>query len=91
MNTKKTLLKSALVLYFAIAFEVLIMISPFAGLFYSVFNPVLVKLAAYPSTRWLSAFYLTHMVLPQDGFLQFVRVMGSVLFVLGMVVFFVCA
>ncbi len=91
MNTRKTLLRSALVLYFVIAFEVLIMISPFAGLFYSVFNPVLVKLAAYPSTRWLSAFYLPHLVLPQDGFLQFVRVTGSVLLVLGMLVFFVCA
>jgi protein-S-isoprenylcysteine O-methyltransferase Ste14 len=91
VNTKKTLLRSALVLYFVIAFEVLIMISPFAGFFYSIFNPVLLKLSSHPSTRWLSAFYLPHMVLPQDWFLQFVRVMGSVLFVLGMVIFFVCA
>jgi protein-S-isoprenylcysteine O-methyltransferase Ste14 len=67
------------------------MISPFAGFFYSVFNPVLLKLAAHPSTRWLSAFYLPHMVLPQDWFLQFVRVMGSVLFVAGVAVFLVCA
>ncbi len=91
MNTRKTLLGSALVLYFVIAFEVLIMISPFAGFFYSVFNPVLLKLAGSSSTRWLSAFYLPHMVLPEDRFLQFVRVMGSVLFVIGMVIFFVCA
>lgn len=91
MNTKKALLRSSIVLYFIIAFEVLIMISPFAGFFYSVFNPILLKLAAFSSTRWLSAFYLPHMVLPQDWFLQFVRVMGSVLFVAGMVVFFVCA
>lgn len=91
MNTRKTLLGSALVLYFVIAFEVLIMISPFAGFFYSVFNPVLLRLAANSSTRWLSAFYLPHMILPQDPFLQFVRVMGSVLFVLGMVIFLVCA
>ncbi len=91
MNTKKTLLRSAIVLYFVIALEVLIMISPFAGFFYSVFNPVLLKLAGNSATRWLSAFYLPHMVLPQDWFLQFVRVMGSVLFVVGMTVFFVCA
>jgi protein-S-isoprenylcysteine O-methyltransferase Ste14 len=91
MNTRKTLLGSALVVYFVIAFEVLIMISPFAGFFYSVFNPVLLKLAGHPSTRWLSAFYLPHMVLPQDGLLQFVRVMGSVLFVLGMAIFLACA
>ncbi len=91
MNKAGVIFRSAIVLYFMIAFEVAIMISPFAGFFYSVFNPVLLKLAAYPSTRWLSAFYLPHMVLPQDGLLQFVRVMGSVLFVLGMIVFFVCA
>ena len=91
VNTKKTLLRGSLILYFVIAFEVLIMISPFAGFFYSAFNPVLLKLAASPSTRWLSAFYLPHMILPQDGFLQFVRVMGSILFVIGVAVFLVCA
>jgi protein-S-isoprenylcysteine O-methyltransferase Ste14 len=91
MNTKDALLRSSIVLYFIIAFEVLIMISPFAGLFYSAFNPVLLKLAAQPSTRWLSAFYLPHMVLPQDWLLQFVRVMGSVFFVAGILVFLVCA
>jgi protein-S-isoprenylcysteine O-methyltransferase Ste14 len=91
VNTRKTLLGSMLVLYFVIAFEVLIMISPFAGFFYAVFNPVLLKLAAHSSTRWLSAFYLPHMVLPQDWFLKFVRIVGSVLFVAGMVVFLVCA
>lgn len=91
MNTKKALLRSSIVLYFIIAFEVLIMISPFAGFFYSVFNPVLLKLAAQPFTRWLSAFFLPHMILPQDWLLQFVRVMGSVLFVAGIVVFLVCA
>ncbi len=91
MNARKTLLGSALVLYFVIAFEVLIMISPFAGFFYSIFNPVLLGLAGNSSTRWLSAFYLPHMVLPQDGLLQFIRVMGSVLFVVGMATFLVCA
>jgi protein-S-isoprenylcysteine O-methyltransferase Ste14 len=91
MNTKKTLLKSALVLYFVIAFEVLIMISPFAGFFYSVFNPVLLKFAASSSTRWMSAFFLPHMVLPDAPLLLFVRVAGSVLFVLGMAAFLVCA
>jgi protein-S-isoprenylcysteine O-methyltransferase Ste14 len=91
VNTKKTLLRSAIVLYFVIAFEVLIMISPFAGFFYSVFNPLLLKFAAHSTTRWLSAFYLPHMVLPQDLFLQFVRIMGSVLLIFGMSVFCMCA
>lgn len=88
---KKTLLGSAVVLYFVIAFEVLIMISPFAGFFYSVFNPILLKFAAHPATRWLSAFFLPHMVLPEDPLLIIVRIAGSVLFVLGVATFFVCA
>ena len=91
MSTKKTFLRSAIVLYFIIAFEVLIMISPFAGFFYSVFNPVLLKVAAQPSTRWLSAFFLPHMVVPPGWFLQAVRVMGSIFFVAGLVLFFICA
>ncbi|MBZ5637846.1 MAG: isoprenylcysteine carboxylmethyltransferase family protein [Acidobacteriia bacterium] len=78
-------------LYFIIALEVLIMISPFAAFFYAAFNPVLLFLAQWPATRWLAAFFLPHMVLPPGLFLRTVRVAGSVLFVGGMVVFLVCA
>jgi protein-S-isoprenylcysteine O-methyltransferase Ste14 len=91
MNKTRALGNSAIVLYFVIGLEIMIMISPFAGLFYSVFNPFLLQIAKYPSTKWLSAFFLPHMVVPPDDFLKFVRVMGSVLFVLGMAIFFVCA
>ncbi len=41
MSKTKAVLNSAIVLYFVICFEILIMISPFAGFFYSAFNPVL--------------------------------------------------
>lgn len=91
MNKRRAVLNSAIALYFVIALEVLIMISPFAGLFYSVFNPFLIETAKYPATRWLSAFYMPHMVLSQDLFLRFVRVMGSVMLVLGAAIFLVCA
>lgn len=91
MNKIKTLGNSAIVLYFIIGLEIMIMISPFAGFFYSVFNPFLLALAKYPSTKWLSSFFLPHMVVPPDDFLKFIRIMGSVLFVLGMAIFFACA
>ena len=91
MDKAKTILHSAILLYFMIALEVLIMISPLAGLFYFVFNPVLLETAKYPATRWLSAFYLPHMVLPQDAFLKFVRITGSVLFGVGILIFMVSA
>ncbi len=91
MKKSKALFNSAIVLYFIIALEFLIMISPFAGLFYSVFNPLLIAAGEYPATRWLSAFFLPHMVVPPDGFLKFIRVMGSVLVVAGLAVFLLCA
>jgi protein-S-isoprenylcysteine O-methyltransferase Ste14 len=91
MNRSKALFNSAIVLYFVIALEFLIMISPFAGLFYSVFNPLLVAAGSHPATRWLSAFFLPHMVVPPDALLQFIRVLGSVLFIVGMAAFLVCA
>jgi protein-S-isoprenylcysteine O-methyltransferase Ste14 len=91
MNKTKAIFNSAIVLYFIIGLEILIMISPFAGFFYSVFNPFLLEIAKYPSTKWLSSFFLPHMVVPPDDVLKFVRIMGSVLFVGGIAVFLVCA
>ena len=80
-----------IVLYFVIGLEVLIMISPFAAFFYAAFNPVLLFLARWPATQWLSAFFLPHMVMPPDAFLMALRVAGSVLLVGGTLVFLICA
>lgn len=91
MKTSHRLIGSAIALYFVIGLEVLIMISPFAAFFYAAFNPVLLFLARWPATRWLSAFFLPHMVLPPDSFLKAVRIAGSVLFVAGTLVFLLCA
>ena len=86
-----TIMGGAIVLYFVIGLEVLIMISPFAAFFYAAFNPVLLFLARWPATHWLSGFFLPHMVMPPDTFLKAVRVAGSVLFVFGALVFLLCA
>jgi protein-S-isoprenylcysteine O-methyltransferase Ste14 len=91
MNKHKTILNSAIVLYFIICLEILIMISPFAGFFYSVFNPFLLEIAKYSATRWLSSFFLPHMVVPPDDFLKSIRILGSVFFVGGIAVFLTCA
>jgi protein-S-isoprenylcysteine O-methyltransferase Ste14 len=91
MNRSRPLFGGVILLYFIIALEVLIMISPFAAFFYAVFNPVLLFLTQWPASRWLAAFFLPHMVLPPGLFLQAVRVAGSVLFVGGAIVFLVCA
>ncbi len=67
------------------------MISPFAFFFYSVFNPIFHWLDRFAATRWLTTFFLPHMVLPPTLLLQSIRILGSVLFVAGMVTFVICA
>ncbi len=91
MSRSRGFLVGPILLYFIIALEVLIMISPFAAFFYAAFNPVLLFLAGGPATRWLSAFFLPHIVLPPGAFLKTVRIAGSVFFVAGTVVFLACA
>jgi protein-S-isoprenylcysteine O-methyltransferase Ste14 len=91
VTRSRGLFGGAILLYFIIALEVVIMISPFAAFFYAAFNPVLLFLAQGPATRWLAAFFLPHMVLPPGLFLQMVRVAGSVLFVGGTAIFLACA
>jgi protein-S-isoprenylcysteine O-methyltransferase Ste14 len=91
MSNARRLMGSLVVLYFVIALEVLVMISPFAAFFYAVLNPFLLLLARSPATRWLADFFLPHMVLPPGPFLKAVRVAGSVLFVVGALAFLVCA
>jgi protein-S-isoprenylcysteine O-methyltransferase Ste14 len=87
----KVVARSGIVVFFIMAFEVMIMISPFAFFFYSVFNPVLHWLGSYAATGWLTAFFLPHMILPPTPFLKALRVLGSILFVVGAVTFTICA
>ena len=83
--------RGGIVLFFVMALEVMIMISPFAFFFYSVFNPVFNWLDQYAATRWLTGFFLPHMILPPTLLLKGVRVLGSVLFIAGMAMFVICA
>jgi protein-S-isoprenylcysteine O-methyltransferase Ste14 len=88
---KKIAAAGGILFFFIMAFEVMIMISPFAFFFYSVFSPVFNFLGAHTYTRWGTLFFLPHMILPPTLFLQGVRVAGSVLFLLGLGTFTVCA
>jgi len=83
--------QGSILVFFIMAFEVMIMISPFAFFFYSVFNPIFHWLDAYPATRWLIHFFLPHMILPPTIPLKIIRVSGSVLFVAGSIIFIICA
>ena len=82
---------SAIFLSFIVGLEIVIVISPFALFFYAAFNPFLLALNQSPLTRWLTAFFLPHMVIPPNEILAIVRILGSVFFVAGMLIFLVCA
>ncbi|MGZ3579587.1 MAG: methyltransferase family protein, partial [Syntrophales bacterium] len=88
--TKVTAFASVM-LFVIVAFEIMIMISPFAFFFYSVFNPIFDWLGQFPATRWLTAFFLPHMILPPTLFLKTIRIAGSAFFIIGAVAFIVCA
>jgi protein-S-isoprenylcysteine O-methyltransferase Ste14 len=88
---KNIVARGSIIVFFIMAFEVMIMISPFAFFFYSVFNPILHWLDGYTATQWLTTFFLPHMILPPTLFLKAIRILGSFLFVLGFMTFTVCA
>ena len=88
---QRAALGSVILLSFIVAFEIVIMISPFALFFYSVFNPFLLALNQSPFTRWLTAFFLPHMIVPPNEFLRILRILGSWFFLGGMALFLVCA
>ena len=83
--------RGVILLGFVAAFEIVIMISPFAAYFYAVFNPVLLALNRTAATRWLTAFFLPHMIVTPDALLTAVRIAGSWLFVGGAAAFLLCA
>jgi len=82
---------SVISLSFIVAFEIVIMISPFAFFFYAAFNQFLLALNQSSMTRWLTAFFLPHMVVPPNEALAIIRILGSVFFVVGTLIFLVCA
>ena len=88
---KRIAAQGGIVVFFIMAFEVMIMISPFAFFFYSVFNPFFEWLNTYAVTRWMTHFFLPHMILPPSPPLKVIRILGSLFFLLGSTTFFICA
>jgi protein-S-isoprenylcysteine O-methyltransferase Ste14 len=89
--TKRLAAYGGIAVFCLMALEVMIMISPFAFFFYSVFSPFFNFLGQHAATRWATMFFLPHMILPPTPFLAGVRVAGSVLFVICFFGFAVCA
>ncbi|MFQ5701834.1 MAG: methyltransferase family protein [Acidobacteriota bacterium] len=75
------------------ASEVLIMISPFAGFFYTGvrFEPLLGLLSLSPLTAWLDGFFLNHAAVTTSRVLEWQRTIGRYLFALGLWGFLISA
>ena len=75
------------------AAEVLIMISPFAGFFYTTvnFDPFLGVLSSSFATAWLDGFFLNHSVVTRSALLEWNRTIGGALFTLGLWGFIISA
>ena len=75
------------------AAEVLIMISPFAGLFFTSlrYEPLLGVLSQSRLTFWLDGFFLNHAVVTTSSVLETQRATGRYLFAVGIWGFVLCA
>ncbi len=92
MSVKKSVLRrSVIIFYLLVGLEIIIMISPFAAYFYSVYGPVLNFLYDYKVTAWLSAFFLPHAVVSKSALLNFINGFGRTLFSVGLILFLVGA
>ncbi|HHO49245.1 MAG TPA: hypothetical protein ENN06_12485 [Desulfobacteraceae bacterium] len=87
---RKLLLLGTIFAYGLIGIEIIIMISPFALYFYSVYAPILNFLGSSPLTSWTTEFFLPHMVFMQDPFILALSYL-QVLLVLGLILFFTAA
>ncbi len=86
----KLLLFGTIAAYFLIGVEIIIMISPFALYFYSVYAPILNYFSSFPYLSWTTEFFLPHMVFVQDPVIVGISYL-QVLLIIGLVLFFSAA
>jgi protein-S-isoprenylcysteine O-methyltransferase Ste14 len=87
---QKLLLYGSILAYCLITIEIIIMISPFALYFYSVYAPVLNFLASSRLTSWSTEFFLPHMVFLDDPVILAISYL-QVLLVIGLLFFLIAA
>jgi len=87
---QKLLLYSTILAYCLIGVEIIIMISPFALYFYSVYAPLLNLLSSSRLTSWTTEFFLPHMVFLDDPVILGISYL-QILLVVGLVLFFTAA
>jgi len=76
------------IVYVVIVFEILFMISPFVLHFYAAYGPMLNVLHEWPGTAWMTTFYLPHFTETTSPILNALPVIGMLLIVSGLTMFF---
>ncbi len=88
---KRVVRGSIILSYGLIALEIIIMVSPFAFYFYSIYGPFLKGLHGFSGTRWLTGFILPHILLSEDPMLTWLERIGFSLFPIGLWIFIIGA
>jgi protein-S-isoprenylcysteine O-methyltransferase Ste14 len=88
---KRFILRSTFIVYLLIGLEILIMISPFAAFFYSLYSPILNMMQSSRFTRWLAEFFLPHFVFLDDFLIQSIGAVQIAAFLGGMCLFIYAA
>ena len=89
-KSSKILLAGTIAAYCLIGIEIIIMISPFALYFYSVYAPVLQFFASSSYLSWTTEFFLPHMVFTHDPVIVGISYF-QVLLIVGLLLFFSAA
>lgn len=76
------------IVYVVIVFEILFMISPFALHFYAAYGPMLNVFHEWPGAAWMTKFYLPHFTETTSPILNALHVIGMLLIVSGLTMFF---
>lgn len=80
-----------IIIYAVSALEMIIMISPAAAYFYSVYTPLFHGLEQNAATAWLPQFFLPHLAATHVPVFRWLSLLGAALTLLGLVGFLVCA
>ena len=80
-----------ILIYAAATLEMIIMVTPFAAYFYSVYTPLLHGLEASALTSWLPQFFLPHLAHTKIAAFRYVEWLGAILALFGLIGFIACA
>jgi protein-S-isoprenylcysteine O-methyltransferase Ste14 len=89
-RSPKWFLLATIAAYCLIGVEIIIMISPFALYFYSIYGPVLEFFSSSPYLSWTTEFFLPHMTFPNDPVILAISYL-QILLVIGLGLFFSAA